>query len=310
MNRLKRSIKDQTKRALFHVFEQGQHLGVDILPRHFYSQIPDLRVLRAETEWKKPRDMSSIRGHEIASQLQFAESVCTSEIIRTAIDADVHAAAGRRNGEEGYGPVEAIFLYAFIRKFRPARVVQVGCGVSTAVMLAAAADARTPLRITCIDPYPTGFLREASRAGEIELVEGPAQRFVQEAASTLGAGDLLFVDSTHTVMPGSEVNVVILDVLPRLAPGVLVHFHDITFPYDYQRGLLKGNLFCQAESTLLHAFLSCNDRYELLASMSMLHYAASARLQELIPSYGPGGNDEGLETTSGHFPSALYLRRL
>ena len=226
------------------------------------------------------------------------------------MDPDVHAAACRRNGEDGYGYVEAIFLYAFVRTFRPARVVQVGCGVSTAVMLAAAFDAGTTLRITCIDPYPTSFLHDASRAGEIELIEGPAQRFVQEAASSLAAGDLVFVDSTHTVMPGSEVNLIILDVLPRLAPGVFVHFHDITFPYDYQRKLLKGNLFCQAESTLLHAFLSCNDRYEFLASLSMLHYAARTELQGLIPSYRPGGDDEGLETTPGHFPSALYMRRL
>ena len=166
------------------------------------------------------------------------------------------------------------------------------------------------MRITCIDPYATNFLREASRAGEIELIEGPAQRFVQKAASTLEAGDLLFVDSTHTVMPGSEVNVIILDVLPRLAPGVFVHFHDVTFPYDYQPSLLNGNLFWWAESTLLHAFLSCNDHYEMLASLSMLHYAASTRLQELIPSYRPRGHDEGLETTTGHFPSALYMRRV
>ena len=53
---------------------------------------------------------------------------------------------------------------------------------------------------------------------------------------------MLFVDATHTVKPGSEVNRIILDVLPRLDAGVFVHFHDIYFPYDYQRGLLSSEL--------------------------------------------------------------------
>ena len=310
MNTVSRSLRDQAKRALYQLFVRGQYLRVDILPRHFYSQIPDLRELRSTGDWKQPREMSSIPGHDLDSQLRFAESTCKPDFLRRAAEIDVYRAASARNGEVGFGPVEAYFLYAFMREKKPQRIVQVGCGVSTAVMLAAARDAGYKPHIRCIEPYPTTFLQQASANAELELVREKAQRVVRDDALRLADGDLLFVDSTHTVMPGSEVNVIILDVLPQLAPGVLVHFHDIMFPYDYSRWLLNGELFFHGETALLHGFLSCNDRYEILASLAMLHYGRLPRMKEMIPIYQPSADDYGLEKRPGHFPSSIYLRRL
>ncbi len=124
----------------------------------------------------------------------------------------------------------------------------------------------------------------------------------------LDKGDMLFVDSTHTVKPGSEVNRIILDVLPRLPTGVFVHFHDIYFPYDYQRGLMSTELFFNTESTLLHAFLINNAYCRIVLSLSMLHYAVPRKLMALIPHYEPQGNADGLRSAGGiHFPSATYL---
>lgn len=250
--------------------------------------------------------MQSVRGHELSAQLAFAEGVCKPEYIQAA--SQVYERACRDNGEAGFGPVEAVFLYAFIRAQRPKRVVQVGSGVSTAVILQAARDAAYSCEVCSIDPFPTAYLQREAAAGHIELLARPAQEVVAERAARLRAGDLLFVDSTHTVKPGSEVNVIILDVLPDLSPGVWVHFHDITFPYDYTRRITSEDLFFPLESTLLHAFLSCNDHYTLAASLSMLHYSAPEKLAQLVPQYRPAGNDEGLLTSEGHFPSSTYLR--
>ena len=102
----------------------------------------------------------------------------------------------------------------------------------------------------------------------------------------LKPGDLLFVDSTHAVKPGGDVNYLILEVLPRLQAGVWVHFHDISFPYDYEPSLFK-TLFFWAESTLLQAFLACNPRYAIVLSLSMLHHARQTELKEILPSYQP-----------------------
>ena len=130
----------------------------------------------------------------------------------------------------------------------------------------------------------------------------------RDILTALDPGDILFVDSTHTVKPGSEVNRLILDVLPRLKSGVFVHFHDIYFPYDYQPTLLSSELFFSVESTLLHAFLIGNGHCRIVLSTSMLHYAAPERIAALFPRYAPQNNANGLITERGeHFPSATYL---
>ena len=120
---------------------------------------------------------------------------------------------------------------------------------------------------------------------------------------------MFFVDSTHTVKPGSEVNRIILEVLPRLKQEVWVHFHDIYFPYDYKRDLLTDDLFFWSESTLLHSFLINNSKYEIALSQSMLHYKAPEKIKASLPNYSPQSNEYGLTGKKGeHFPSAIFLK--
>ena len=121
---------------------------------------------------------------------------------------------------------------------------------------------------------------------------------------------LLFIDSTHTVKPGSEVNYLILEVLPRLPTGSWVHFHDIYFPYDYPRNMMTTNLVFPNESVLLHAFLTDNQKYTLRASLSMLHYEKSSDLQSFLPNYRPSKNLHGMAASEGDFPSSVYLQAL
>lgn len=217
--------------------------------------------------------------------------------------------ACREHGEPGYGPVESDVLYAFIRAERPKRVVQVGAGVSTAVILRAAADASYQPKVICVDPFPTEYLVTLSRDDIVTLIAEPAQEVENDILLDLHAGDLLFVDSTHTVKPGSEVNRLILEVLPRLAVGTWAHFHDIMFPYDYSRGILTDDLFFWQESTLLLAFLTGNPHFAVAVSLSMLHHGRPDGLRRLVPHYQPQGNADGMRLwPSGHFPSSLFIR--
>ncbi|HVA49260.1 MAG TPA: class I SAM-dependent methyltransferase [Pirellulales bacterium] len=206
--------------------------------------------------------------------------------------------------------IEADFLFCFVAFHRPARIVQIGCGVSTAVCLLAAQDAGYRPEIICIEPYPNRFLREAARNGEIRLVESKVQEAHVEIPGELSAGDLFFVDSTHTLGPAGEVTRIILELLPLLPTGTWVHFHDVVFPYDYPRRLLSSELFFGHESALLLAFLTYNRRFAIAASLSMLHYACAEELQRILPNYRPAGNEQGLETAPGHFPSSTYLKVL
>jgi predicted O-methyltransferase YrrM len=308
MPTLKRRFKTFGKQGLRTIFELSQHLGVDILPRHYYSEIPDFQDLRGEDDWKQPRSMVGINGIDIPDQLAFVRDCCPAPLVKRLASGDIHSYACTENGESGFGPVEADFLHAFIASHRPRRIIQVGCGVSTAVILRAAKEVSYTPELLCIEPFPTEFIRAADRAERIELVPRKAQRVPLEVLTELDGGDLLFVDSSHTVKPGSEVNRLILEVLPRLKRDTWVHFHDIFFPYDYQRGLLADELFFCNESVLLQAYLTNNPRYTIRASLSMLHYAAPDALQECLPNYQPAKNEQGLKRSEDHFPASTYLQ--
>lgn len=303
-----RKARHTAKASLRQVFELGQRVGLDVLPRHFYSSIPNIRDLRATTEWRKPMSMVGIAGVRIEDQLAFTRGACPAQVRTRLQGANIWERACNESGGVGYGPAEAEFLYCFVGSKRPKRIVQVGAGVSTAVILRAAAEFSIETEIVCVDPYPTKTLQRLAREGRVRLITEPAQKVALAMLTELGEEAMLFVDSTHAVKPGSEVNRIVLEVLPRLPIGTWVHFHDVYFPYDYPRALLTEPFF-PTESTLLHAFLVHNERYTLRVALSMLHYAASQELAALLPIYRPAANDEGLAVPedTGHFPSSIYL---
>ena len=306
---LRRALRQAAKDALHGVFECGQRFGVDILPRHYYSSIPDLRALKASDFWRSPRTMVGVAGSAIDSQVAFAEACCNDSLRNYLQRTNVNGDACHVNGAVGYGRIEADFLFAFFCTRRPKRIVQIGAGVSTAVILHASREFDLKTSILCIDPYPTRNLKQLALENKIELIVSGAQQVELERILTLSAGDLLFVDSTHTTRPDSEVNRLILEILPRLNQGCFVHFHDIFFPYDYQTSILSELCF-SGESSLLHAFLTCNSRYQIAVSLSMLHHAAPERLQRILPNYRPAPMSYGLYRSVklvGHFPSSTYL---
>jgi predicted O-methyltransferase YrrM len=292
--------------VLRNVAELSQRFRVNVTPHHFYSDFPDLRALRQSTSWRCPFSMQRIQGAEIGPQLGLVER-CTRpyhEAMR-----GVHERASATNGETGYGPIEAQFLYCFVRTMKPRNVIQIGCGVSTAVLAeAACAEPGYAPRIICIDPYPTNMLRKMAAQGQITLLEKRAEDVEIERLSDLNTGDLLFVDSTHTVKVGSEVVKIICEVLPYLTLGVFVHFHDITFPYDYSPKILHDDIFFSRETTLLYAYLLHNPRCRIEASLSMLHHAEPGALQRAFPDYRPAQLEHGLLVRDGHFPSSVYMR--
>jgi len=309
-DRIKRVLLDAGKRGMRRLFEVAQRAGVNVLPRHFYSEIPFIADLREDETWRRPHSMVGIRGAETPKQLSFVRACCPPELVAQVGAIRLYDDACEANGAVGYGPIESEFLYCFIATRRPARVIQIGCGVSTAVMLRAYKDIGRRVELICIDPYPTRYLAECAQRGDITLIQNKAQNVPLELLTGLSEGDLLFVDSTHTVKPGSEVNLIVLEVLPRLAPGVYVHFHDICFPYDYIPEILQSGLFFWNESVLVQAFLTGNRRYRLRVAMSLLHHADPAGLQEILPAYRPWHCRDGLRQPGddgSHFPSAAYL---
>jgi hypothetical protein len=217
---------------------------------------------------------------------------------------------GRDRGP-GYGPIESQVLHCVVRSLAPARILEVGSGVSTVVSRRAAdrnaAEGRGATAITCIEPYPRDALRALPG---VEVVAEPAQSVDDAHFAALGKGDLLFIDSTHAVRTGSELARLYLEVIPRLAPGVVVHIHDIALPYLYSPDVLDS-VFDWQESTLLAALLTGNDRLSVLACQSALHHERPDGLARVLPDYRPRATRDGLNVVPGggpgHFPSSLWL---
>lgn len=312
---LRRAFKDLAKRQLRRVLEGGQRFGVHVLPANMYAEVPDLRRLKTEQRWRAPRSMHHVRGVDLDHQEARLGECFSPDISRHLADEDVYADARDQNGGDGYGPIEAEVLFAFVATHRPSRIVQVGCGLSTAVILAAARFAGYTPDVVAVDPRPSSFLKSSASAGAISLHAVGAEQVDDAVFEALGPGDLLFVDSTHASIPGGEVNRILLEIVPRLAEGAWAHFHDINFPYEYSRELLGSDLFFPHESVLLHALLVSNAQLRIEFSLSMLHYGRQGGVARLMPRYRPAPGKDGLadrpsrgSCAKGHFPSSVFLK--
>jgi hypothetical protein len=245
----------------------AERAGLQLVLKTYYSPIPDLSRL-PERVWEE-RD--PLRGIELDldAQLRRLEQRLSRWLAEFApAGADGHAYEARN---ASYPPADARLLYAMIRDLQPQSIVELGSGQTTRVIAQACvanAALGTQTRFRSFDPHPTAV--DETLPGLAALERTPAQDVPDEVFAELGEGDVLFVDTTHTVKIGSDVNRIILRVLPVLAPGVIVHFHDICLPYEYPRYLLEDYALYWAEQYLLQAFLAMNPSYEVLYATDAL----------------------------------------
>ncbi|MEV6841446.1 class I SAM-dependent methyltransferase [Streptomyces sp. NPDC051133] len=301
---IRRQIKAVIKRQAAVANRALSHAGILVAPRHYYSSAPDLRGLAATQEfWRAASRLPGLRI-DLDEQVIWLEKTCTPFVDEYRGNG-ISDPTGRLG--PGYGYIEGQALHGILRSVRPRRYLEVGSGVSTHIAVRALtrnAEEGHAGTVTCVEPYPREWLVHDAR---VELHRAPVQAVNLEMFTSLTAGDVLFVDSSHVVRPGSDVNFLVLEVFPRLAPGVIVHMHDIYLPYDYQCDLLDSVLHW-AETSLVRAFLTHNEHADILACMSHLHYERPDRLRAVFPDYQPAPHDDGLSAGEGHFPSSLWFK--
>jgi len=148
---------------------------------------------------------------------------------------DIEALEGGDRGcqlDQGWFPrLDALSAYAMIRDRKPARIVEIGSGHSTHFMAAAITDGGLQTALTCIDPAPRASLADLDIVWRKSLVQSAPKDDIK----ALGPGDLLFVDSSHILMPGTDVDYLISELLPLLPSGAFLHVHDIFFPEGYPK---------------------------------------------------------------------------
>jgi len=190
-----------------------------------------------------------------------------------------------------YGHFDAIMLYCMLREARPRRIVEVGSGFSSAAML----DVNERVlgggvEFTFIDP-DMARLRPLLRAGDharATLIEKRVQDVPLDVFAALGENDVLFIDSSHVSKIGSDVNRLYFDVLPVLAPGVLIHIHDVAGNLEYPREWLdEGRAW--NEQYLLRAFLMHNAAYRIELFTGWLFNTRHAWFRAHMPLCARGG---------------------
>jgi predicted O-methyltransferase YrrM len=263
-------------------------------PGHFYSPIPSLDEIRAREAELFGTPPPSLPGIDLCAEEQVALVRKLARFYPEMPFPRAQSAETRYWFENwAYSYADAIFLYSMLRQLKPRRVIEVGSGFSSAAMLDAADRWLPETNFTFIDPDTStldALLRPPDRE-RVTVIRARLQDVPLETFDTLGANDILFIDSTHVSKTGSDVNRILFEILPRLTAGVHIHFHDVFYPFEYPKEwVYEGRAW--NEDYILRAFLEFNDSFEIVLFGTWLGRFQRELLAELMPLTleNPGGS--------------------
>lgn len=207
-----------------------------------------------------------------------------------------------------YGPSDAIILYCMIRQLTPKKIIEVGSGFSSCVILDTnelfLGDA---MNCTFIEPYPERLesLLVNGKSEHCTIHKKKLQEIPLEVFKELEENDILFIDSTHVSKLNSDVNYVIHEILPALASGVHIHIHDVFYPFEYPKQWLLSTWYWN-EQYILRAFLQYNDKFKIIMFNTFLENMYEEEIKSRFPLLYK--NETGLlyENTGG----SIWLKKM
>ncbi len=258
---------------------------------HYYSPVPDIPDLDSRRVWERKSELPGIdfrpeKQVELLHQLgrEYGDE-CSWPLHATKKEKETEFYL--MNNSFTYGC--AAPLYTIIRHFKPRHFMEIGSGHSSKVISSALEKNKQddPLQAseyTIIDPYPGEMVSKLPAVSR--LIKEKVECVDLKLFEKLENNDILFIDSSHTVKTGGDVNFLILEVLPRLKTGVLIHFHDIGLPYEYPKIYFTNPQFrvFWTEAYLLQAFLAFNSKFEILLAMS---YLQTNHMDEFCKAFAP-----------------------
>lgn len=238
--------------------------GINVTPVNFYATVPSIAEIESSFEYADgavPYLDDQLFDHTRMLQ-QLAELTDYSADFAPDEDGNEETCENGffwKNSQFSYS--DAMSYYSFVRKLKPGRIVEIGSGFSTLVATQAVKENGRG-SITCIEPFPRPFLKTLN---DITLIPRKAQDIsAAELDDMLEDGDVLFIDSTHTVKTGSDCAHIYLRLLPRLTKTVYVHIHDIFLPFGMPKEWLLDLHIYWTEQYLVHAWLLDNPRATVL----------------------------------------------
>ena len=259
-------------------------------PGHFFSPVVNPLLVRDYLA-EEPRDIAGV-DLDLGRMEAFWEA--NRDAIAAAPFTDAPDPAHRYcYGGGAYNHGDGITLWTMIHHLRPRRVVEIGSGYSSACMLDAAEHAGLEhFRMDCIEPFPArllGLLRPGDM-DRITIHPRGVQLMPLDMFASLEPGDILFIDSTHVLKTGSDVHYELFHILPVLKPGVMVHFHDCRFPFEYSEKQIFTKNLSWNEAYAVRALLMFSRRFRVffLGSFFAEHRAETIRATNPTYLRNPG----------------------
>lgn len=288
MKKINRAYNYLLERFIKKFFPIWERMGFHITINNFYEPVPDIRTLE-DYLWQKQSELIGIDINEqqqlhFLSQFseQFKEEYQNLPKDKPSISYQYYV----NNGV--FESVDGEILYCMIRYFKPKKIIEIGSGYSTYLsaqtILKNKQETGNECDLIAIEPYPNNTLK-AGFPGLSKLISSQIQNVSLSEFNKLKKDDFLFIDSSHVLKIGSDVQYEYLEILPRLNKGVIVHIHDIFLPADYRKEWILKDYRFWTEQYLLQAFLTFNDSYEILWGGSYMHLKHPDKLEVAFNTY-------------------------
>jgi predicted O-methyltransferase YrrM len=236
-------------------------------PGHYYSPLPNIEWVRSNQQKLYPDHVVRIEGIDLREEFQKDLLSKLARYVSEFPFSDKASEGFRYDPENSmFGFGSGLILFAMMRHYKPKRIIEIGSGHTSALML----DTNDrfmdrKMELTFIEPYPQRLhrlLKEEDKTS-CTIYEKTAQEIPASCFEPLEENDILFIDSSHVTKIGSDVNRIFFEILPSLKPGVIIHFHDIYWPFEYPLAWIQQGRAWN-EAYLLRAFLQYNEHFEIL----------------------------------------------
>ena len=287
----------------------NRYKDIGFAPGHYYSAIPSLTEIREnehiifdkddirDIDFNLPDQIALLQEMKMYyNSIPYAFSEQDNQTSKDILKSKNHTLRYVVK-DAWYRYSDVIFLILIMKYFKPKRVIEVGSGHSSAVML----DTNdisfdSNINFTFIEPFPEERLDKMLNDNDrknVTVIKNKIQNVELDIFKSLQANDILFIDTTHVSKVGSDVNHIIFKILPILKPGVLIHFHDIFYPFEMPKKWIFEKKWFWNEIYILRAFLMNNKDYKIMLFNSMLHKKYRQWFVEEMPYCLIGSEETG-----------------
>lgn len=264
-------------------FRIWEKRGYHITPDNFYSPIPNISEL--EREFPNESGMFGLK-------LNLEEQICLLNEIVSGYSIEYNSFDIRSSNpdsfhldNDAFSGIDPYVYYCMIRYFKPKKIIEIGSGYSTLLAHQALKRNNSDFKFIIIDPWPRDFTNRflSNNSSSLMHFSEKAENIDINTYLNLQKNDILFIDGSHVVRIGGDVCFLVLELLPQLSSGVIIHFHDIFIPNDYPKDWVVNKHLFWSEQYLLQAYITENDNVEILFASNFVSKKAPKILKNTFP---------------------------